>query len=71
MKNFKRGLRPMTHEISLSRSMSLKTFEQRADMDRIPYALVISSIMYAMLIESYILMMKLINMCLCFNLCFE
>ena len=49
MKNFKSGLIPMRHEISLSRSMSLKTLEERANIDRIPYASTIESIMYVML----------------------
>ncbi|KAJ8459624.1 hypothetical protein OPV22_032550 [Ensete ventricosum] len=49
IENFKRGLIPMRHEISLSRSMSPKTPEERADMDKIPYALAIGSIMYVML----------------------
>ena len=49
MENSKRGLIPMRHEISLSRSMSPKTSEKRANMDRIPYASAIGSIMYVML----------------------
>ncbi|KAJ8459371.1 hypothetical protein OPV22_032297 [Ensete ventricosum] len=47
--NSKRGLIPMRHGISLSRSMSPKTPEERADMDKISYALAIGSIMYVML----------------------
>ncbi|CAL9111403.1 unnamed protein product [Musa textilis] len=49
MKNFKRGLIPMRDGISLSRSMSAKTPEERTHMDMIPYASVIGSIMYVML----------------------
>ena len=49
MKNFKTGLIPMRHGISLSTSMSPKTPEERANMDMIPYASAIGSIMYAML----------------------
>ena len=49
MKNFKRGLIPMRHGISLSRSMSPKTLEERANINRISYTSAIRSIMYAML----------------------
>ena len=49
IKNSKRGLISMRHEISLSRSMSPKTHKERANMDRIPYASAIGSIMYVML----------------------
>ena len=49
MKNFKRCLIPMRHEISLSRSISPKTPIERENMDRISYALVIWYIMYVML----------------------
>ena len=49
MKNSKRGLIPIRHGISLSMSMSLKTPEERANMDMIPYALAIGSIIYVML----------------------
>ena len=49
MENSKRGLIPMRHGISLSRSMSPKTPEERANMDMIPYASAIGSIMYVML----------------------
>ena len=49
MKNSKRDLIPIRYGISLSRSMYPKTPEERANMDRIPYALVIGSIMYVML----------------------
>ena len=49
IENSKRGLIPMRHGISLSTSMSPKTPEERANMDMIPYALIIGSIMYVML----------------------
>ena len=49
MKNSKRGLKPMRHGILLFRSMSPKTPEERANIDRIPYASAIWSIMYVML----------------------
>ena len=49
MENFKIGLTPMRHGISLSTSMSPKTPEERANMDMIPYASAIGSIMYVML----------------------
>ena len=49
MENSKRGLIPMRHGISLSMSMSPKTPKERANMDMIPYASTIGSIMYAML----------------------
>ena len=49
MENSKRGLIPMRHDISLSKSMSPKTPKERANMDRIPYASLIGSIIYAML----------------------
>ena len=49
MKNSKRVLIPMRHEILISRSMSPKTSEERVNRDRIPYASVIESFMYVML----------------------
>ena len=49
IKFFKRGLIPIRHEITLSKEQSLKTPEERAHMDRVPYASAIGSIMYAML----------------------
>ena len=39
----------MRHEISLSRSISLKTSIEMANMDRTPYASMIEFIMYVML----------------------
>ena len=48
MENSKRGLVSIRHEISLSRSMSPKTLEERANMNMIPYASAIGSIMYDM-----------------------
>ena len=47
--NSKRGLIPMRYRISLSRSMSPKTLEERANIYIIPYAPTIGSIMYVML----------------------
>ena len=49
MKNSKRGLISIRHGISLFRSISPKTLEERVNMDRIPYPLAIESIMSAML----------------------
>ncbi|KAJ8504938.1 hypothetical protein OPV22_005824 [Ensete ventricosum] len=49
MENSKRGLIPIRHEISLSRSMSSKFPEERIYMNKIPYASAIRTIMYAML----------------------
>ena len=49
MKNSKRCLILMKHDISFSRIMSPKTPEERVNMDKIPYASVIWSIMYVML----------------------
>ena len=49
MENSKRGLIPMSHGVSLSEKMSPKTPEERERMSKIPYALAIGSIMYAML----------------------
>ncbi|KAJ8512154.1 hypothetical protein OPV22_002588 [Ensete ventricosum] len=49
IENSKRGLIPMRYGILLSRSMSPKTPEERADMDKIPYASAIGSIMFIML----------------------
>ena len=49
MENSKRGLIPMRHGINLSKEQSPKTPEERAVMDRVPYASAIGSIMYAML----------------------
>ena len=49
IKNSKGVLILMRYEISLSRSISLNTPEQRANMDRITYVSMIGSIMYVML----------------------
>nr|AAR96000.1 polyprotein-like protein [Musa acuminata] len=49
MKNSKRDLIPMRHGISLFRSISLKTHEERANMDRILYVSTIGYIIYVML----------------------
>ncbi|CAA0837927.1 Unknown protein, partial [Striga hermonthica] len=45
----KRGHIPMSHGVSLSKTMSPKTPEERERMSHIPYASAIGSIMYAML----------------------
>ena len=49
MKNSKRCLILMIYGISLSRSISPKTPKERVNMDRIPYALAIGSIIYIIL----------------------
>ena len=49
MEESKRGYLPMSHGISLSKSMCPRTQEERDRMSRIPYASAIGSIMYAML----------------------
>ena len=49
MENSKRGHIPMRHGISLATSMSPKTPEEMTNIDMIPYASAIGSIMYAML----------------------
>jgi hypothetical protein len=49
MDDSKRGLIPMRHGIYLSKGQSPKTPNERAFMDRIPYASAIGSIMYAMI----------------------
>ncbi|CAA0811143.1 Unknown protein, partial [Striga hermonthica] len=49
MEESKRGYIPMSHGVSLSKTMSLKTPEERERMSYIPYASAIGSIMYAML----------------------
>ena len=49
MKESKKGFLPMLHEVYLSKDMCPRTHEEREHMDRILYASVIGSIMYAML----------------------
>ena len=49
MENSKRGFIPMRHGVQISKEHSPKTPEDRALMERIPYASAIGSIMYAML----------------------
>ena len=49
MKNSKRCLISIRHEISLSKSMSPKSPKERANMDRIPYVSAIGSIMYVII----------------------
>ena len=48
MKNFKKGYLPIGLEISLSKKDCLTTPEKRERMSRVPYALVVESIMYVM-----------------------
>ena len=49
MKNSKRGLLPFRHGIHLSKKMCPSTSEEIECMSKIPYALAIGSLMYAML----------------------
>ena len=49
MENSKRGFILMRHEVQISKEHSPKTLEDRALMEKIPYASAIGSIMYAML----------------------
>ena len=49
MQDSKRGLFPMSHGIKLSKSQCPTTKGERERMDKIPYALAIGSIIYAML----------------------
>ena len=45
----KRGFFPITHGITLLKSMCPRTRDERTRMNMIPYALATESIMYAML----------------------
>ena len=49
MEKSKKGFLPMSHGMHLSKDMYPRTHEERESMDRIPYASMIRSIMYAML----------------------
>ena len=49
MKNFKRGLLPLSYGIRLSKMMCPNTSDEIECMSRIPYALTIRSLMYVML----------------------
>ncbi|KAH9751653.1 hypothetical protein KPL71_014378 [Citrus sinensis] len=49
MENFKTGLLPFRHEITLSEDQSPKTSEKIERMRRVPYAKAVGSLMYAML----------------------
>ena len=49
MENSKRGFIPMRHGVQISKEHSPKTPEDRALMEKIPYASAMGSIMYAML----------------------
>ena len=48
MDNFKKGYLLIGHEITFSKKDCLTTLEEREHMSRIPYALAVGSIMYAM-----------------------
>ena len=48
MQDAKKGFLPMSHGISLSKTQSPTTPDERRRMDGIPYALAVGSIMYAM-----------------------
>ena len=47
MLDSKRGLLPFRHGIHLSKMMSPKTSEEMAEMDKVPYASAVGSLMYA------------------------
>ena len=49
MQNFKKGLMPTRHEISLSQKQCPKTPQKEEDMKRISYALAVGSLMYTIL----------------------
>ena len=49
MENSKKGLLPFRHGIHLSKEQSPKTPEEKELMSKKPYALVVGSLMYAML----------------------
>ena len=49
MDQSKRGLIPMTHGITLLKSLCHRTHDERTHMSLIPYALTIGSILYSML----------------------
>ena len=49
MENSKKGTLPFRHGVHLSKEQSPKTLEQKERMNRIPFASVVGSLMYAML----------------------
>ena len=49
MENSKKGTLPFRHGVPLSKEQSPKTLEQKQCMSRIPFALAVGSLMYAML----------------------
>ena len=49
MLDSKRGLLPFRHGVHLSKGMSPKTPDQMEQIAKVPYALAIGSLMYAML----------------------
>ena len=48
MNESKKGYLPMSHDINLSKEMCPQTHDEKESMSRIPYALIIEFIMYAM-----------------------
>ncbi|GKG09003.1 hypothetical protein Tco_0334835, partial [Tanacetum coccineum] len=48
MENFKKENLPLHHGIKISKDLCLKTDEELDKMSRVPYALAVGSIMYAM-----------------------
>ena len=49
MKDYKKGFIPMRHGVQISKEKSPKTSEDKALIERIPYASAIGSIIYAMM----------------------
>ena len=49
---YKRSYLSMSHDIYLSKKMSLKTLEERKTMSTIPYASVVGSIMYDIMYQA-------------------
>ena len=49
MEEAKKGFLPMSHGIKLSKTQCPSTTDEREHMSRVPYALAIGSIMYAMI----------------------
>ena len=49
MENSKKGTLPFRHGVHLSKEQSPKTLEQKERMSKIPFALAVGSLMYAML----------------------
>ena len=66
MDQSKRGLIPMSRGILLSKDMCPKTKEERDNMNRIPFASAVGSIMYAMICTRYDVSYAL-SMCSCYQ----